>query len=554
MRFTTLVLPTTFFLLGGCWSAQKPAEPTAAPKQSPAAIGPLLSEATPASLQGYRWEVGGKRPLNILQTIGNGAGFVDVDGDGNLDLILVGTKTALFGGDGKGGFTDITRASGIEKLVGRTLSGVAVGDIDNDGDPDLYLYGWRTGILLENRKGAFLEKSGAVLQEPWVTSGALADVNRDGFLDLYVGSYVVFGTEVQPQLCPGGKLAGETACGPRFYQPLPGKLLQGSAEGRFTPWTGTGIETTHGKALGAAFAAPDGDGAIHLALANDEMPGDLLRFSGSKAENIGESSGTAFDAEGGLHGGMGIDWGDIDNDGKLDLFVATYQREAKCLYLNQGGGIYAEISSGAGLFDTRPFVAFGGKLADFDNDGRLDLLIANGHVQSNAEKVDATTQYRQPTQLFLQTTNKRFENASQRLSKDAQRPLVGRGLAVGDYDNDGKVDALVVDSEGTPLLLHNEAPSAGWIGFSLSQPGTHPGGRDAYTATITVTVGGKKLVRHCHTDGSYLSASDPRVHFGLGSAQKPEQIEVLWPDGTREALAPLDGGRYWTLTRGQKPR
>jgi enediyne biosynthesis protein E4 len=481
----------------------------------------------------YRWSVTMTRPLNILGTIGNGCALFDYDSDGNLDVLLVGQPTKLFKGDGKGKFTP---SDALPALSGHLL-GCAVGDLDNDGFPEVYLTAYQGGTLLKNNGGKTFTALPTPPQ-PWTTSATFFDANNDGKLDLYLGNYVQFTPQTKPQLCPSGNL--QTACGPRYYDPEAGKLFLGDGKTGLKEVTASAgiayltknaeaMETAaklSGKALGVAAADFEGTGQIGLALANDEMPGDLLKNNGGRFENIGQLSGTAYDANGGTHGGMGVDWGDANGDGKLDLFVGTFQNEPKCLYLNQGKATFAESGEAWGLSPSRPFVTFGSKFLDFDNDGWLDLLIANGHVQDNIEQeAGRSSVYRQPLQLFRSEAGQKYTDASALLTSQA---LVGRGLAVGDIDNDGRLDALVVDSEGAPLLLHNESKStAGWLSLELVGAKSN---RDGYGATVRVTVGDRVIVRHCHADGSYMSASDKRIHVGVGSATEAS-VSVTWPGG-----------------------
>ena len=236
--------------------------------------------------------------------------------------------------------------------------------------------------------------------------------------------------------------------------------------------------------------------------------------------------------------------------------MATFHNEARSLYRNDGDAQFTDIGYRAGLGQAAlPYVAFGAKFADFDNDGRLDLLVANGHVQDNIEKIENTT-YRQPTQLFHNRGDAPvFEEATARAGPDLLRPIVGRGLAVGDYDNDGKVDALVVDSEGKPLLLRNETGGGGhWIGFRVEQSGTGRN-RGGFGALVRVETDAGRQMRQCQTGGSYLSASDARVHFGLGAAGTVRRVTVVWPDGAEETwTGDLPTDRYLTLARGKRPR
>jgi hypothetical protein len=426
--------------------------------------------------------------------VGNGCGFLDYNNDGNLDVLLVGPKVALYQGDGTGRFTDVSAATGLARLSGRFL-GCAVGDYDNDGFDDLYLSAYRGGALLRNAGGTGFQevtKAAGIGPQPWGTSCAFADVDNDGRLDLYVGNYVVFGPNTQPQLCPmSGHLS---SCGPRYYQPERGVLYRNEGDGRFRDVTKAwGADKVEGKALGVAFADYDGSGRESLAIANDEVAGDLLHNRGrGRFENIGTSSGTAYDGDGNPHGGMGIDWGDYDNDGKLDLFVATFQNEPKCVYRNEGE-FFTESSVALGMAPALPLVAFGSKWLDYDNDGWLDLILANGHVQDNIAVIDKSAAYLQSTQLFRNAGNgTAFADVSaSALDEGARRPAAGRGLATGDFDNDGRVDVLIADSEGAPLLLHNRTPQAGhWLSVRLVGTKSNRGG---IGALVTVEADGRKM-------------------------------------------------------------
>jgi enediyne biosynthesis protein E4 len=504
----------------------------------------------------YAWKVNAPRPLNALQTIGNGCAFLDYDQDGNLDILLVGASLALYKGDGKGHFTDVTASLGLDRLHGQFL-GCAVGDYDDDGYPDLYISGYRTGLLLHNEKGRRFRDvtaSAGLRPQPWGTSAIFFDYDGDGALDLYVCNYLAFGPDTVPQLCEAGP-GIKTACGPRWYGAVKGVLYRNLGQGRFRDVTKTsGADNVSGKALGVAAADYNHSGHTSLLLANDEMPGDLLLNTGGHFKNIGPESGTAYDSEGNPRGGMGADWGDYDNDGKLDVFVGTFQNEVKNVYHNEGAS-FVDRSQEAGMQDSLPYVTFGAKWLDFDNDGFIDLLLTNGHIQDNIERIDSRATYRQPTQLFHNEDGRKFTDVSQRfLSQPARRPIVGRGLAIGDYDNDGRMDALVVDSEGAPILLHNEIPaerSGNWIGITLRQPGRNT---FAYGAQVTVKAGGRSFCFQCQPGGSYLSSSDPRIHAGVGKTAHIDRVIVQWPDGVPETWGPLQANRYVVLRRGQGSR
>jgi len=622
-----LLLP----LLAGCARAWNGTPPAGAARSRPfrfmaRGVVPVSADAlktarfvdvAEASGLRYAWTIPGKRPLTILQTIGNGCAFLDYDNDGWLDILLVGPRLALYrnetGAYGSMGvreygsengtptlpyphaptsrFRDVTHITGLDRFTGHFL-GCAVGDIDNDGYDDLYISGYRTGLLLRNEEAEGVQgfrrnrrartilrrisgvrgdperlnprtpahrvfrditREAGLRPQPWGTSCAFADVNRDGRLDLYVCNYVDFGPDTEPQLCV--EQGVETACEPQSYHPLKGVLYRNDGKGRFTEVTqDSGVAEVAGKGLGAAFADFDNSGRPGLAIANDEMPGDLLRpvkrAAAPRYENVGVASGTAYDRDGNLHAGMGIDWGDYDNDGRLDLFVTTFANEPRSLYRNDGKGRFSDLGMQAGFgAEAARYVAFGCKFFDYDNDGWLDIVIANGHVQDNIAAIYGNQTYRQPTQLFHNTGGKypRFEDVSPS-SPDLMRPLVGRGLAVGDYDNDGRVDVLVVDSEGRPLLLHNESRPAGrWLGVRLV--GTRSN-RNGYGALLMAKVGNRTLLRQCQTGGSYLSASDPRVHFGLGRAKRVDRLTIRWPGGQVDTFKNLTADRYVTIREG----
>jgi enediyne biosynthesis protein E4 len=540
LSFATLLL--LFLALGSSCS-----------KKKPAVMQPFLVDVTLESGIRYSWKASGTRPLDLLQTIGNGAAFLDVNGDKNLDILLVGQPIALFQGDGHGHFTEITRSSDLGDVKGHFI-GVATADYDNDGDTDIYLSAYRGGALLENQNGKFknVTKFSQIEPSRFGTACSFVDMNMDGDLDLFIGNYVEFGEGVK-RLCRENNIL--TGCNVRQYEKEKSVFYYAAGNKKFRRFLDLdSIEI--GKTLGSAMFFDENGPAI--AIANDEMSGNLLyRDARGMFVDQGVVSGIAFNKNGGVHGGMGCDWGDYDNDGKLDLTIATFANETKAIYHNEGNPseknvLFQESAALLGSTASFPYVAFGIKWIDADNDGWLDLLIANGHVLDNVEQITPGSKYRQPTLLLRNNGGKQMTDATKRI-RHGGHDIVGRGLATGDWDNDGRVDAIVVDAEGEPLLLHNEAPSAGWIGFSLSQSPGHSGGRDAYGALVTVTTGSLKQMRHCHTDGSYLSASDQRLHFGLGNAKKADSVVVRWPDGTIDNLGALESGRYWQLKRGKKP-
>ncbi|MDQ2731610.1 MAG: FG-GAP-like repeat-containing protein, partial [Armatimonadota bacterium] len=513
----------------------------------PAAAARFVDVTRGAGLK-YQWSIPGKRPFNILQLVGNGCALLDYNNDGNLDILLVGPKLALFKGDGHGHFTDVTHEAGLDALSGHFL-GCAVGDYDNDGFDDIYISAYRGGVLLHNEGGKRFRdvtQEAGIAAQPWGTSCAFADVDNDGKLDLFIGNYVQFGPTTQPQLClAAGSIVG--ACGPDHYAPEHGRLYHNEDGHHFRDVTHEwGVDRATGKTLAVGFADYDDSHHESLACANDLVQGDLLHNNGHQFENVSTAAGTAFDSQGHANAGMGVDWGDYDNDGRLDLVVSSFQYETKCVYHNESGGLFADKSAALGITTkVAPYLDFGIKWIDYDNDGWLDLVIANGHVVDTINQVDKSVTYRQPAQLFHNLNGTSFVDVSAQSGSAFQNPIVGRGLAVGDIDNDGRTDVLIVDSEGSPLLLHNETPNTGhWL--SLRLVGTKSN-RDGIGALVTAEVGGLKLLCRCGTDGSYLSASDRRVHFGLGSETSVRTLTIRWPSGSVSTLHGVAADRVMTI-------
>jgi hypothetical protein len=507
----------------------------------------------------YVWQIEGGRTPNILQTIGNGCAFLDFNNDNNLDILLIGTHPALYQGNGKGQFIDVTATTGLSALTGQFL-GCAVGDIDGDGYDDIYISGYQTGILLHNEAGKnfrdITEQSG-LKPQPWGTSCAFAETSPgSGKLDLYIANYVVFGPDVSPQLCTSGK-GVSVSCGPEDYAPLKGAFYRNDGTGRFTDETKErGLDTSNGKGLGVFFANLKDPRTPYLLVANDRMYGDLFDLSQSKnstpAKNIGVLSGVAYDRDGNSHAGMGIDCGDYDNDGRLDIFVTTFANEPRSLYRNNGEGQFSDIGMSTGFDPMRSqYVAFGCKFFDFDNDGWLDIIIANGHVQAAVHDINPGQDFKQPIQLFRNSggAHPGFDDVSPSSSVFNQL-IIGRGLATGDYDNDGNMDVLVVDSSGKPLLLHNESGRNGhWLTVQLIGKQSN---RNGYGAMLTAKAGAHTFLRASQTCGSYFSASDKRVHFGLGNDTKVDSLTVKWPSGKIDTFKNLTVDRMITLQEGDQ--
>ena len=523
------------------------AEPMEIPAVSQPPSGPIrfVEIASTAGLD-YRWKLA-KHPTDILDGVGQGCAFLDINNDGNLDVLFVGPHPALFLGDGKGHFTNVTHAYGLDTLHGQ-FCGCCVGDYDNDGYDDIYLSGYRAGVLLHNVGGKHLvdvtQQMGLLCQR-WGTSCAFVDVDGDGRLDLFVGNYVDFDPKIKPNCIRGGI---ELTCGPRDFNPLPPMLFHNEGK-RFVDVTSAWKVASYGGSLGVACADYDNSGHDTIAVANDLRYGDLLHWDSSKSlSNWSAQAGVAGTMSGNPHAGMGIDWGDFDNDGRLDLVVTTFQNEPRSLYHNNGDGTFFDVAMMAGMENIyKDHLAFGVKFIDVDNDGWLDIMIANGHVQDNIAKFEPTSKFHQSLQLLHNSAevHPHMRNISQEAGLEALPPIMGRGLAIGDFDNDGRMDALVSDADGTPQLLHNQStPTGHWLLCRLV--GTKSN-RDGYGALLTFTVGGRKLLRRCGADGSYLSSSDKRVHVGLGQATHAE-VSVHWPSGKVNVFKNLPADHILILT------
>jgi enediyne biosynthesis protein E4 len=539
--------------LSGCWRANA----------TPADAGIRFVDVTAAS--GISHVVKGEGPLplpgespealTILETMGNGCAFLDYNNDGNLDVLAVDRKPVLYRGDGKGGFTDVSRAAGLAGLSGHFM-GCAVGDYDNDGWDDLYISGYRTGLLLRNEGGkAFRDvtKAAGLPMQRWGTACGFVDVDRDGLLDLFVANYVDFGPDPMKyrQRCE------PVACGPQKYTAEFPRLYRNRGGGKFSDSTrASGITDTEGKGLAVGFADYDDDGDPDILVANDEVACDLFQNEGTgRFINVAKEAGTAFSVDGNVQGGMGVDWADYDGDGHLDAIVTNYTEEPRSLYRNEGSGLFKNTTREVGIATpTLPYLAFGGKWLDFDNDGWPDLIFANGNVDNKISVLNPSISYRQPMQAFRNRGGKpggriAFEDHSKLLGEALTKPIVGRGLATGDFDNDGRIDLLVMDDDGPVRLLRNEGGTVGnWIGFSLTGAGRS--NRSAHGARVTVeTADGRKQVREVQTASSYLSASDRRLLFGIGKATGA-RVTVRWPDGTVENHTDLTAGKYHALRQG----
>jgi hypothetical protein len=492
----------------------------------------------------------------LPETYGSGGAFLDYDGDGWLDLYLVNggripglsdvplARNELYHNGGDGSFVRRADAAGVGD-VGYGM-GATVGDYDNDGDPDLYVTNFGPNVLYQNRgDGTFVDVSIGVDDGGWGTSAAFVDVDLDGDLDLYVGNYVEYPI-TDPLICRVGNSGERLYCDPRKFEGQSDRLyINGGSEsgwGFVDRTRAMGLHGVQGKQLGVIFGDYDLDGDPDLYLANDMTPNMLYRNDGGHFVEKGLASGTSLNHEGGIEAGMGVDMADADGDGRADLFVTNFQWESNTLYRNLGHGFFTDATVASGINKTSmTYLGFGTRFFDYDNDGDLDLFVANGHVYDNVKKVDHASSYAQRNQLLENTGDGRYvENEDAGPGFDLQQ--VSRGAAFADYDNDGDVDIAVNNSGQQATLLRNDGGNAAnWLGLVLRGVQSN---RDALGARIKITVQGRTLVRELRSGGSYLSAHDPRMLVGLGAAEQVERIEVLWLGGAKQVVESVAGNQY----------
>jgi tetratricopeptide (TPR) repeat protein len=498
----------------------------------------------------------------LPETMSGGVGLLDYDGDGWLDVYCVQggpllprpgqTSTSpgdrLFHNRGDGTFEDASASSGIAAMPRGYGHGVAVGDYDGDGRPDLFVTRFGSYALYRNRgDGTFedrTEAAGLGGDRGWPTSAAFADLDGDGDLDLYVCQYLRWDRS-HPTRCHDPETKRPTYCEPRAFQAEPDRLFRNDG-GRFVDVSAeAGIIDREGRGLGVVAADLDGDGRVDLFVANDTTANfAYFNQGGLKFRESGLESGLAANAASGFLAGMGVACGDPDGDGLPDLAVTNFYDESTTLYRNLGHGFFADHGAAMGVaLPSRYLLGFGISFLDYNNDGSLDLATANGNVNDSRPLFP----YAMPVQLLAGSASGSFADVTALAGSPLTTPRVGRGLAAGDLDNDGKVDLLIV-SQGEPLAyFHNKTPSGHSLVLRLE--GTRSN-RDAVGARVVVTSGGRRRSSWRFGGGSYLSASDPRLHFGLGGQDRAEAVEVFWPSGHSDRFENLKADAGYLLREG----
>jgi hypothetical protein len=495
----------------------------------------------------------------LVETMGSGAVFFDYDGDGDPDLYLVNggalpgfvaakpVQGALYRNDGHGGFTDVTRESGLAH-EGYGM-GAAAGDYDNDGDEDLYVthYG-RNRLFRNNVNGTFTDVTAeaGVGKSSWGTSAAWSDLDADGDLDLFVTNYVNWSLDNDPKCWQRGVATPVRAyCLPDNFRGLPDEIYRTRGDGTFEAvGKEAGVALQTGRGLGVVALDENVDGLPDLYVANDMVPNFLFRnLGGMRFAEVGVELGVAYDGNGNALAGMGVDAGDYDRDGDLDLYVVNFQDEPDSLYRRDDNGFFTEVSARAGLAQpSMETLSFGTAFADLDNDSFPDLVVANGQLES----LTAGSSQAQRKQLFRNLGQGRFEEVRP-LGKGFDRVGVGRGLAVADIDNDGDLDLLFTNCGDHPDLLRNDTPSGNALRLLLI--GTRAN-RDAVGARVLVDLGDARPVFEVKAGSSYLSQNERIVHVGLGKRRRVEGVRIRWPGAGEESLGPLAAGQLAVVKQG----
>jgi enediyne biosynthesis protein E4 len=529
-----------------------------------------LFQEVPPSASGITWKHENAMSINryLPETMGPGVAFFDYDNDGWMDIFVVNSgpcdfyrppaplKNALYKNNRDGTFTDVTDKAGV--AGGQQFGmGCAIADYDNDGYQDILVTAYGKCTLYHNNgDGSFTdvsEKSGLLALSPdWTTSAVWFDYDNDGKLDLFLCSFVEFSL-AKNVFCGDNKLGKRFYCIPRVFKPTSSVLLHNNGDGSFAVVSqGTDIERSKGKALGVVATDINGDGLMDLFVANDTVQNFLFANRGKgRWEEIGLAAEVGFSANGTPRSGMGVDATDLDMDGKPDLFVANVDQEMYSLYKNDGNEFFSDVAAVHGVAQaTRLMSGWGLKFFDFDNDGNVDLFLANGHPDDMIEMYSEQVHYKEPFLLF-RNDGKKLSNVSAQAGPVFSKPYPARGLAIGDYDNDGLIDVLVGINGEQPVLLKNTAGAGNhWVGLKLQGTACN---RDAVGAVITWSAGGARRVRFKVGGGSYLSSHDAREVLGLGPATKVDWIEIKWPQpsGRVERFTDVPIDRYVTIVEAK---
>ncbi|HEV8701143.1 MAG TPA: CRTAC1 family protein [Candidatus Polarisedimenticolia bacterium] len=578
-RDAALLACAALVLCSACDTRGSP--PAAPPGAGPSAAGATAAsagqpidapfeDATSEAGLGFVHVNGATGQKYILETLGSGVCVFDYDGDSRQDVYFVQSgrlpgytpkatlRSALYRNLGGGRFEEVTSKAGVGG-PDRYGFGCVAGDIDGDGDRDLYVTYYGPNVLYRNNgDGTFSDVSerAGVGNGRWSTSASLADADADGDLDLYVAAYVEF-DENNNLYCGENRPGWRTVCHPRNFDPQPDAFYRNRGDGTFEDATSAaGIADGTGKGLGVVWGDYDGDGDQDIYVANDDTPNFLWRNRGNGTfEEVAGLVGVALSEDGIPQAGMGTDMADYDNDGRLDLFVTNLSEETNELYHNDGNGLFSDRTFASGLGAPSLLdLGFGTFFFDMDQDGDQDVFVANGHIIDNIELYSDTITFQMKAALYRNLGDGRFDRLAYPEGAPLGRRHVARGAVPFDFDDDGDLDILMTQNNGPAVLLrHAGAPKRHWITVTLD--GAAPN-RDAVGAWVALEAGGVRQVRYARTASSYLSQGDRRLHFGLGSGTAIDAIVVRWPGrhGFTESFAPGPVDRFVTLEQGKGKR
>ena len=511
----------------------------------------------------FRHTNGASPDKYLAETMGSGAVFFDADGDGWIDLFVVdggsmadaavaaGARHRLFRNQRNGTFADATAAARIRPA--EYGMGACAGDVDNDGRVDLYVTGYGANALYHNDGGLVfsdITRDAGVGPSRWSTSCAFLDIDRDGDLDLFIANYLD-AARTNNRFCGDPQRRIRVYCHPLNYKGLPSVLYRNNGKGVFTDVSAAaGIAPYVGNGLGVAVGDYDDDGLPDVFVANDGVPNFLFHNEGGgRFAEVGLPAGVAVARDGKPRAGMGTEFADYNGDGRLDLVVTNHEFETHSLFRNDGGGVFTDTTVESGLGPaTLPFVGFGVAFFDYDNSGTLDLAIVNGHVIDNTALFRAGSTHAQRKLLFRNLNGRRLQEIGSAAGPGFARSGVGRTLVAGDVDNDGDVDLLVTNNGRAPELLRNATRGGHAIVLRLIGAA---GNRDALGARVTVTASGRAQVREVKSGSSYLGQSDLRVHVGLGGAATVDRVDIRWPGGRSERIDTPPADRIVTVQEGR---
>ena len=546
----------------------KDAEPSSREQNAPLTDYPQLVDIT--SSTGIQFEhLSSPEQKYIVESMSGGVALIDYDGDGWLDIYFtnavtvemalhgVKSRSALYRNNHDGTFTDVTEKAGVGYPC--WAMGASVGDYNNDGWPDLLVTCFGGVVLYRNNgDGTFTDatrSAGLGGDKQWATGAAFGDYDGDGFVDLFVSHYVDFHLDDMAafgssETC---KYMGiDVQCGPRGLKGAPDNLYHNNRDGTFTDVSkAAGVSDEERRyGLTSLWSDFDNSGKLDLLVTNDAEPNYFYQGDGKgKFEDAGNSSGVAFNENGAAQANMGIAVGDYLHTGRMSLVISHFDNEYAAFYRNDGGMSFTDVSVPTGIArGTRGYVGWGDAFVDFSNSGWLDFFVVNGHVYPQVDSAPQGVRYREAKLLFLNQRNGRFRDISRLVGPAIEELQVSRGMAVGDLFNDGKIEAVVENLVGKPMILRPEGGAKNhWISFQLEGVTCN---RLALNARVEATAGDLVQLGEVMSSGSYLSQNDLRIHFGLGSRERVEKARVLWPDGKVEMLTNLAPDRFYTVKEG----